>query len=141
MSLRTHFSTDVWNDVQTTVISYVIPPVQSRGLHAQRHKRNGYKARIQKFGFFLIQDQSLSENFLQTWLDIHQKPVWHVLDSTSVFCLSVLTAESHFQSVKYIYFDTKRTVVILTVSHSLNVSSIQFLVSDSTKGLQVTLVH
>lgn len=63
------------------------------------------------------------------------------LDSMSIFCLKVLIIESHFQPIKYIYFDTKRIVVILTVSHSLNVSSIQYLVSDSIKGLQVTLVH
>lgn len=79
--------------------------------------------------------------FLQTWLDIHQKPVWHILDSMTVFSLSMLIAESYFQPIKYIYLDTERTVVILTVSHGLNVSSIQFLVSDSIKGLQVTLVH
>lgn len=36
------------------------------------------------------------------------------------FVLSVLIAEGHFQSIKYIYFDTKRITVILTVSHSLN---------------------
>lgn len=60
----------------------------------------------------------------------------------NVFCLTVLIVESHFQPIKYIHSDTHiKTVVILTVSHSLNVSLLQFLVSDSTKGLQVTLVH
>lgn len=59
----------------------------------------------------------------------------------STFCLNVQIAECRFQSIKYIYFDTKRIAVILTVAHSLNVSSMQFLVSDSNKGLQVTLVH
>ena len=38
-------------------------PIQSRGLHAQRHKRNRYKANIQKCGFSFIQDQSLFNYF------------------------------------------------------------------------------
>ena len=104
-------------------------------------KETGIKLVFRNVVSLLYRTNAYLITFLQTWLDIHQKPVWHILDSMTVFSLSMLIAESYFQSIKYIYLDTERTVVILTVSHGLNVSSIQFLVSDSTKGLQVTLVH
>ena len=104
-------------------------------------KETGIKSVFRNVVSLLYRTSAYLITFLQTWLDIHQKPVWHILDSMTVFSLSMLIAESYFQSIKYIYLDTERTVVILTVSHGLNVSSILFLVSDSTKGLQVTLVH
>ena len=104
-------------------------------------KETGIKLTFRNVVSLLYRTKAYLIIFLQTWLDIHQKPVWRILDSMTVFSLSMLIAESYFQSIKYIYLDIERTVVILTVSHGLNVSSIQFLVSDSTKGLQVTLVH
>lgn len=104
-------------------------------------KETGIKLAFRNVVSLLYRTKAYLIIFLQTWLDRHQKPVWRILDSMTVFSLSMLIVESYFQSIKYIYLDIERTVVILTVSYGLNISSIQFLVSDSTKGLQVTLVH
>ena len=53
-------------------------------------KETGIKLVFRNVVSLLYRTNAYLITFLQTWLDIHQKPVWHILDSMTVFSLSML---------------------------------------------------